>query len=103
MVDIENFETIQVEAEFTAVPQVSHIATQSGAFVDVLKDRPKLTTPTFTNPRPAHGVHHFVKTEGPPVFAHARRLSPEKLEVAKKEFADLEALGIIRRSNSPWA
>ena len=61
-----------MDAEFTEVPQVSHIATQSGAFVDVLKNRPKLTTPMFTNPKPAHGVKHFVKTEGPPVFAHAR-------------------------------
>ena len=32
-----------------------------------------------------------------------RRLASEHLAIAKKEFEDLEALGIIRRSNSPWA
>ena len=51
---------------------------------------------------PAHGVQHFVKTTGAPVHVQARRLSPEKLGVAKREFADLEALGIIKRLNSLW-
>ena len=42
-------------------------------------------------------------TSGAPIHARARHLSPEKLAVGKKEFEDLEALGIIRRSNSPWS
>ena len=40
---------------------------------------------------------------GPPVFAKARRLDAEKLESARKEFAAMEAAGVICRSNSPWA
>ena len=43
---------------------------------------------------------HYLVTRGPPVHAQARRLSPEKLEVAKAEFKTLLDLGIIRRSNS---
>ena len=69
----------------------------------LLIDRPALTTPTFKSELPAHGVQMHIPTTGPPVFAKARRLSPEKLEAAKKEFSLMEQLGIIRRSKSPWA
>ena len=103
LVNIEEFETIRIESDSSPVPHAFHVASQPGKFADILKTRPKLTTPTLTNPNPAHGMHHFVETTGPPVYAQARRLSPEKLDIAKKEFADLEAFGIICRSNSPWA
>jgi cleavage and polyadenylation specificity factor subunit 1 len=43
-------------------------------------------------PNPKHGV-----------FAKARRLDPEKLRIAEKEFRNLEKAGIVRRSNSPWS
>ena len=39
----------------------------------------------------------------PQVFAKPRCLDPDKLRVAKDEFAKLEAAGIIRRSDSPWS
>ncbi len=35
--------------------------------------------------------------------ARARRLSPEQLSVAEKTFKELESLGIVRRSSSPWS
>jgi hypothetical protein len=37
------------------------------------------------------------------VFANARRLDPDKLCKAEAEFHELEAAGIIRRSDSPWS
>ena len=37
------------------------------------------------------------------MFAKPRRLDQAKLEAAKAEFAELERLGIIRRSDSPWS
>ncbi len=48
-------------------------------------------------------VVHFLETTGPPVRAKFRRLDPEKLAAAKKEFLAMEAAGVVRRSNSPWA
>ena len=57
----------------------------------------------FASTNPPHGVQHHIVTEGPPVFAKARRLDPEKLAAAKAEFAAMEKAGIIRRSDSPWA
>ncbi|KAK3760806.1 hypothetical protein RRG08_034108 [Elysia crispata] len=50
-----------------------------------------------------HGVQHHVCTTGPPVHSRARRLAPDRLAVAKKEFLEMEQMGIIRKSNSPWA
>jgi hypothetical protein len=37
------------------------------------------------------------------VFVSAWRLDPEKYAVAEKEFLVLEAAGVIRHSDSPWA
>jgi hypothetical protein len=55
-------------------------------------------------PTPTHGVEHHIHTGShPPVFVKARRLDPQKLEIAKAEFKKLESAGIIRRSKSPWA
>ena len=53
--------------------------------------------------RPVEGVQHTIETEGRPVFSHARRLDQVKLRQAEAEFRKLEAAGIVRRSNSPWA
>ena len=44
-----------------------------------------------------------IETRGPPVHARARRLPPDKLAAAKAEFAAMEAMGVVRRSNSPRA
>ncbi len=54
-------------------------------------------------PSPKHKIHHTIETTGRPVFAKARRLDPDKLRKAEAEFRELEAAGIIRRSDSPWS
>ena len=51
----------------------------------------------------SHKVRHFISTEGPPYHARPRRLDGEKLTVAKAEFKKMEELGIVHRSDSPWA
>ena len=62
----------------------------------------KFPTVTAANPTydssvpPKHGVLHTVPTSGPPVFARARRLFGEKLEVAEAEFRKmLQMLSLI--------
>ncbi len=50
----------------------------------------------------AHIVHHIETTE-PPVYARPRRLAPDRLRVAKKEFEHMFQLGIVRPSSSAWA
>ena len=69
----------------------------------LLESFPSLTTPCFKRSEVKHDVKHHIVTEGPPVFARPRRLSPEKLQVAKKEFNEMLTLGIIQPSKSNWS
>ncbi len=50
---------------------------------------------------PKHKIRHTIETTGHSVFAKARHLDPDKLRQAEAEFRELEATGIIRRSDSP--
>jgi hypothetical protein len=55
-------------------------------------------------PNPSQGVQPHIHMGGhPPVFAKARPLDAEKLEIAKAELKHLESAGIVRRSTSPLA
>ena len=74
-------------------------------FRDLLAEYPDVVSAKgFSSSKPKHQFLHSVPTvPGPPVFAKARRLDAEKLESARKEFAAMEAAGVIRRSSSPWA
>jgi cleavage and polyadenylation specificity factor subunit 1 len=53
--------------------------------------------------KPKHTVEHSIDTTGKPVTAKPRRLDAAKRAVAEAEFRELEAAGIVRRSNSPWS
>ena len=48
-------------------------------------------------------MYHHIQTTGPPDFAKACRLDPDKLAEAKAEFKKMEDEGIVRRSDSPCA
>ena len=72
-------------------------------FAQLLDGFPELVTPTFSHVTSKHGVEHVIPTTGPFIHSRARRLSPEKLAIAKAEFENMEAMGIIRRSSSPWS
>ena len=85
-----------------AHPLLSSVNTED-AFMKLLARYPEVTNQDFTAAPPSHGVLHHIATTGPPVFAKARRLDPDKLRDVKAEFDALEAMGIIRRSSSPWA
>ena len=50
-----------------------------------------------------HGVTHHILTKGQPIFSKARRLFPEKFEIAKKEISNLIEQGILCRSKSSCA
>ena len=101
----ETFETTEACTVSDKAIRVYVVKSYSAAqdFERLVDDRPDLTRPTFSNAAPRHGVEHHIVTEGPPIHARNRRLSPEKLAAAKKEFDEMEAMGIIRRSNSPWS
>ena len=66
-------------------------------FTALLADFPVLTQPHNYLHQPAkHNVAHSISTSGQPVAAKARRLAPERLRAAKKEFQHMLDLGIIQ-------
>lgn len=68
-------------------------------FADVFKPELQLTPGSAAK----HGIQHFIKTNGRPVHQKFRRLTPEKLAVAKKYFADMVRMGVCKREASPYA
>ena len=50
-----------------------------------------------------HNVTHCIITKGPPIASKVRRLSPDKLKIAKAEFEYMLEQGICRPSSSCWS
>ena len=64
---------------------------------------PTITVPNFKVIQPRHAVRHAIETKGQPVRAKARPLPPQKLAAARANFAEMAALGIVRRASGPWS
>ncbi|BHF77906.1 hypothetical protein SprV_0602101600 [Sparganum proliferum] len=85
-------------------PSVSiQVTVSSSPFADILKDYSSLTKLCQFTEEDQHTVKHHIITTGQFVYAHPRRLHPEKRRIARKEFEHMMNLGIIRLSSSPWA
>lgn len=69
----------------------------------LLNDFPEITGPSFINHTVCHSVRHHIETTGPPVTCRVRRLAPDKLKIAKRDFDQLQKDGIIRPSKSPYS
>lgn len=69
----------------------------------IVSDFIDVTTPSIKLPPVSHPVIHHIDTNGPVISVKARRLSPEKLKIAKDEFDYMMQLDICRPSRSPWA
>ena len=74
----------------------------SEVIAQILSEYPTLTQ-AFSCRAVKHEVEHCIQVTGPPVFARARRLSPDQLRIAKREFDNMLELGIIRPSDRPYA
>ena len=103
LVDAQTFASIPCGRAPGSAPQLGAISTIDNDYAKLLADFPDITTPTFSQTMTKHGIEHYIPTSGPPVHAHARRLAPDKLAIAKEEFRKMEEMGIVRRSSSPWA
>ena len=79
-------------------PDKSKVQRGKPEMFDLLDEFPDILTPNFHKKENKHQIEHYIKTEGHPVFARPRRLDQAKLDAARAEFAELERLGIIRRS-----
>ncbi len=104
LVDGRTYNSIPATAAANQVFSLHGIENPSNEFTKLVASRPALTTPTFSSKLPPkHGVFHHIKTDGPPLYTRARRLAPDRLAIAKEAFREMEAMGVIRRSNSQWA
>ena len=105
LIDTRNGTRITAESSPDSTPSIHLISAHppKGPFTRLLEEFPSLTTPCTSDTPVRHGVSHHIVTEGPPVFARPRRLSPEKLTAAKAEFNKLIDMGIIQPSSSTWA
>lgn len=103
LVDALTFSSFACVRDEGTFDGLSSSLSEGNSFLQLLGEFPSLTQPTFSATLTKHGVEHHICTNGPPVHARARRLDPAKLAAAKSEFANMERLGIIRRSDSPWA
>lgn len=69
----------------------------------LLEQFPEVTHETTVLNEVKHNVTHCIETHGPPISSKTRRLAPDKLTIAKKEFEIMLSQGICRPSNSPWS
>lgn len=72
-------------------------------YYDLLRKYPDITKPVSYKEPTHHGVYHHIETTGPPVFARARPLPPDRYNKVREEFRVMQELGICRPSKSAWA
>lgn len=72
-------------------------------FKGLLTQFPDIIRPSLSMKKVSHDVVHHIETHGPPVHSKPRRLPPEKLKIAQKQFEYMISEGICRPSKSPWA
>ena len=82
------------------VTSINLVDQKKDPFYQLLDSYPTLSTPSFTPKNVSHGVKHHIPTNCSPIQSKARKLNPEKLEIAKQEFQKLVDLGICYRGKS---
>ena len=96
-----------ISKQFTSVSSVisgvNIVRASSSWFADMLRDFPEITDTALASHTSRHGVECFINTTGPPVRTAPRRLSPEKLKIAKKYFDIMCAAGICHPLDLPWS
>lgn len=110
-VDVKNRKLIDTLTELKVSGCKSSVVSPSPVFAIpnsngvtlLLREYSDITRPNFQEQPVKHNVTHHITTTGPPVNAHPRRLSSDKLHIAKAEFNHMLDLGIIRPSKSPWS
>lgn len=88
----------------TNTPSAKLVQAENCKYASLLCQFPALTRPPGAPKQVQHETVHFINTtDGPPVSCRPRRLAPERLAIAKAEFAAMIKEGIIRPSSSQWS
>ena len=75
----------------------------SNPYLNLLSEFPAITQVPAPDTLVRHDVVQYMETVGPPVSAHPRRLAPDRLKAAKREFDHVLQSGIIQPSFSAWS
>lgn len=81
--------------KFTNQPSIKTIV-NNNKYEQLLGEFKEILTLPENRPIPITSTFHHIITNGPPVFAKPRRLTPEKYKIAKDEFEYLMKKGICR-------
>ena len=104
IIDLKDYSVLKADFEVEDQPvRINFVEQSTDPFYQLLDRFPDLSNPSFRVTKVEHGVLHYIPTEGPPVQSKARKLSPEKLAVAKAELEKLVALGVCERGKSEWS
>lgn len=95
--------TAHGHAAESSIPSIKIVVGET-KYDGLLRKFPEITRPYGAPKDIRHSTKHYIQTTpGPPVSCKPRRLAPDKLKAAKKEFEAMIQLGIIRPSQGPWA
>ena len=90
-IDLENWHLVHsgvathLSSTSTSISGVNVVSSHS-PFLRILREFPEVTDVALASSTTRHGVECFINTSGPPISTSPRRLTPEKLKVAKKYF-----------------
>ena len=96
---------LAIAASLSSIKPLSfnRVDTVQNEYTKLLGQFPELTRPTTKGETVKHCITHKIVTTGHPVFARPRRLAPDKLVTAKREFDEMIKLGVIEPSDSEWS
>ncbi|KAH0820316.1 hypothetical protein GEV33_002475 [Tenebrio molitor] len=104
LIDSETWLAVQCPLKQTNPQTIRAVFTNAAdAYQQLLRQFPNVLRSSNGPTEPHHTVLHYIETKGPPAHHRPRRLPPEKYQLAKKEFENLQRQGIIKPSSSPWA
>ena len=98
--------TINGVCTLSSTPSLSPMfatSSESSRYHAILQEYPEITRPVYKQANIKHTTTHHIQTKGPPVSARPRRLSGDRLRIAKDEFDHMLEQEIIRPSDSSWA
>lgn len=103
---IDSTTTLTTQAHSVLSNTISSVKVflNNSKYQDLLREFHDITKPAGIECATKHNTVHYIKTTpGPPVSCKPRRLAPDKLLIAKKEFEAMIKNGTARPSKSPWA
>ena len=111
LVDVKDGQLIDKETKLTSrgrmletsIPSVK-IITGASRYHAILAEFPDISRPDGRAPCVKHNTRHYIETTpGPPAASKPRRLAPDRLIAARKQFETMIQLGTARPSSSSWA